>query len=386
MKGPALFQPLALRGLTLPNRVVVSPMTQYSGQDGSPVPWHAMHLGSMAVSGAGLVIVEATAVEPAARTTAGCLGLYSDANEAAMAGLVADIRTFSATPLGIQLVHAGRRASTRKPWDPRPPGEDTVKLPLHEGGWPIVGPTDEPYRGDVHRPDALDEAGIARVLAAFAAAAARADRCGFDLLELHGAHGYLMHTFFSPVSNTRTDAWGGDAERRMRFPLAVVRAVRAAWPAHRPLGVRLPGSDFIEGGLTVDDAVALGRAMKAEGVDYLVPSIGLLDSKFRAPKVEPGYMVPFAERIRHGAGGPVMATGMILTPDAAEAVLAEGRADLVAIGRAFLNDPRWGWHAAAALGAAPDVPRQYGRAAPGAWPGYGAVRPAGAFPRTLAAE
>ena len=368
--GPALFQPLRLRGLELPTRI-----TQYSGEDGSPVPWHAMHLGTMAVSGAGLVIVEATAVEATARTTAGCLGLYSDANEAAMTRLVADIRTYAGTALGVQLVHSGRRASVRKPWDPRPAGEDTVKLPLAEGGWPIVGPTAEPYRGDVHRPEALDEAGIARVLAAFAAAAARADRCGFDLLELHGAHGYLMHTFFSPVSNTRDDAWGGDAARRMRFPLEVVRAVRAAWPAHKPLGVRLPGSDFIEGGLTVEDAVALGRAMKAEGVDYLVPSIGLLDSKFRAPKVEPGYMVPFAERLRRELGGPVMATGMILTPQQAEALLVEGRADLVAIGRAMLNDPRWGWHAAAVLGATAAVPQQYTRATHATWPGYGTVRP-----------
>ena len=371
----ALFQPLRLRELALPNRIAVSPMTQYSGEDGSPVPWHAMHVGSMAVSGAGLVIMEATAVEASARTTAGCLGLYSDANEAAMTRLVHDIRTFADTPLGIQLVHSGRRASVRKPWDPRPADADTVKLPLGEGGWPIHGPTDEPYRGDVHRPEALDEAGIARVLAAFADAARRADRCGFDLLELHGAHGYLMHSFFSPVSNTRTDTWGGDAERRMRFPLAVVRAVRAAWPESKPLGVRLPGSDFIEGGLTVEDAVALGRAMRAEGVDYLVPSIGLLDSKFRAPKVEPGYMVPFAERLRAEAGGPVMATGMILTPHQAEALLTEGRADMVALGRAFLNDPRWGWHAAATLGATAAVPKQYSRATHATWPGYPAVRP-----------
>lgn len=369
-KGGPLFEPLRLRGLTLANRVAVSPMTQYSAEDGTPVPWHAMHVGSMAVSGAGLVIMEATAVEAAARTTSGCLGLYSDANEAALTRLVADIRTFADTPLGIQLVHSGRRASVRKPWDPRPANADTVKLPIEEGGWPICGPTDQPYRGDVHVPEALDEQGIARVLAAYAAAAARADRSGFDLLELHGAHGYLMHSFFSPISNTRTDAWGGDAARRMRFPLAMVKAVRATWPDHKPLGVRLPGSDFIEGGLTIMDAVALGREMKMLGVDYLVPSIGLLDSKFRAPVVEPGYMVPFAEQLRKQVGGPVMATGMILTPHQAEAVVQEGRADMVAMGRAFLNDPRWGWHAAAALGGAVEIPRQYSRGAPGAWPGY----------------
>ena len=202
-----LFEPSALRSLTLRNRIAVSPMTQYSGEDGCAVPWHAMHVGSMAVSGAGLVIMEATAVEAMGRTTAGCLGLYSDANEAAMTRLVSGIRSYSPTPLGIQLVHAGRRGSVRKPWD-----ADTVKLPLDEGGWSLCGPTAEPYRGDVHRPAPLDGAGIARVLAAFAAAA-RADRSGFDLLELHGAHGYLMHAFTSPISNTRTDGYGGSQAR-----------------------------------------------------------------------------------------------------------------------------------------------------------------------------
>ena len=371
---PALFEPLTLRGLTLPNRIAVSPMTQYSGVEGCPVPWHAMHVGSMAVSGAGLVIMEATAVEAVGRTTPGCLGLYSAANEAAMSRLVSDIRSYSATRLGIQLVHAGRRGSVRKPWD-----ADTVKLPVEEGGWPICGPTGEPYRGDVHRPEALDEAGIARVLAAFASAAARADRSGFDLLELHGAHGYLMHAFFSPISNTRTDGYGGSQAGRMRFPLEVVQAVRAAWPSGKPLGVRLPGSDFIEGGLTVEDAVALGHELKGLGVDYVVPSIGLLDSKFRAPKVTPGYMVPFAERIRREVGLPTMATGMILTPKQADALLAERRADMVGIGRGFLNDPRWAWHAAAALGAAVEVPLQYQRVLPKSWPGYATVRPADAF-------
>lgn len=364
-----LFAPLRLRDLTLPNRIAVSPMTQYSGENGSPVPWHAMHVGSMAVSGAGLVIMEATAVEAVARTTLGCLGLYSDANEAALTRLVAGVRTYADTPLGIQLVHSGRRASVRRPWDGKTP-----MLPVEEGGWPIYGPTDQPFRADVHVPQPLDEDGIARVLAAYAAAAARAARCGFDLLELHGAHGYLMHSFFSPISNTRTDAWGGDAERRMRFPLAMVKAVRAAWPDDRPLGVRLPCGDFIEGGLAIEDSVALGREMKALGVDYLVPSIGLLASTFRAPSVAPGYMVPFAEQLRTQVGGPVMATGMILTAQQAEAVVGEGRADMVAMGRAFLNDPRWGWHAAATLGAAADVPKQYGRAGPGAWPGYDLVR------------
>jgi 2,4-dienoyl-CoA reductase-like NADH-dependent reductase (Old Yellow Enzyme family) len=370
MQPPALFRPLPLRGLTLANRIAASPMTQYSGEEGCPVPWHAMHVGSLATSGAGLVIMEATAVEAIGRTTAGCLGLYSDANEAAMTRLVADIRSYTTTPLAIQLGHAGRRAAVRKPWD-----ADTVPLPVAEGGWGICGPTDEPYRAGSHVPEALDEAGIHRVIRSFGAAAARAARCGFDLIELHGAHGYLMHSFTSPLSNTRTDGWGGSRERRMRFTLEAVSAVRAAWPADKPLGFRVPGSDFIEGGLTVEDAVALGRELKGIGVDYIVPSVGLLDSRFRAPAAEPGYMVHFAERIRREVGIPTMAVGMILKPRQADAIIASGQADIAGIGRGLLNDPRWAWHAATALGMRAEMPRQYEKVRPANWPGYRLVRP-----------
>jgi 2,4-dienoyl-CoA reductase-like NADH-dependent reductase (Old Yellow Enzyme family) len=353
----------------LANRIAVSPMTQYSGEDGCPAPWHAMHVGSMATSGAGLVIMEATAVERMGRTTPGCLGLYSDANEAGMTALVAGIRTYTKTPLAIQIGHAGRRGSVRKPWD-----ADTVALPIEDGGWRICGPTDEPYRPNSHRPEPLTISGIQRVVAAFGASAARADRCGFDLLELHGAHGYLMHSFHSPLSNTRADGYGGNATKRMRFTLEAVSAVRAAWPAHKPLGFRVPGSDFIDGGLTVEDAVILGRELKALGVDYLVPSVGMLNSNFRAPKTEPGYMVHFAERLRRDVGIPVMAVGMILTAQQANEIIADGRADIAGVGRGVLDDPRWGWHAANALGAAPDMPVQYQRAAPSVWPGYRHVR------------
>ena len=369
MMPPALFQPLALRELTLGNRIAASPMTQYSGEDGCPVPWHHMHVGSLATSGAGLVIMEVTAVEPAGRTTAGCLGLYSDANEAGMAALVEGIRTYANTPLGIQLGHAGRRAAVRKPWD-----ADTVPLLVGEGGWQVVGPTDQPYRAGSHVPTALDSAGIARIIAAFADAAARAERSGFDLLELHGAHGFLMHSFYSHISNTRTDGYGGSVANRMRLSLEIAQAVRAVWPAHKPLGFRLPGADFIDGGLMVDDAVALGLALKEVGIDYLVPSIGLLNSQFAAPKTEPGYMVHFAARIRRDVGIPTMATGMILKPDQANAVIAGGQADMVGIGRALLNDPRWGWHAAVALGTVPDIPPPYSRVQPKTWPGYRHVR------------
>lgn len=371
MTGPMLFQPLTLRQLTLGNRVAASPMTQYSGIEGCPVPWHHMHVGSLATSGAGLVIMEVTAVAAAGRTTAGCLGLYSDANEDGMRALVDGIRTYAHTPLGIQLGHAGRRASVRKPWD-----ADTAPLPASDGGWEVFGPTTEPYRAGSHVPTALDQDGIGRVVASFAAATARADRCGFDLVELHGAHGYLMHSFYSHISNTRTDGYGGSVAGRMRLTLEIASAVRAAWPAHKPLGFRLPGADFIEGGLTVTDAVALGLELKSIGVDYLVPSIGLLNSQFAAPKTEPGYMVHFAERIRRDVGLPTMATGMILKPQQANAVVTDGQADMVGIGRALLNDPRWAWHAAVALGTVPDIPRPYQRVLPKLWPGYRHVREA----------
>jgi 2,4-dienoyl-CoA reductase-like NADH-dependent reductase (Old Yellow Enzyme family) len=313
--------------------------------------------------------MEVTAVEAVGRTTAGCLGLYSDANAAAMARLITDIRTYSHTPIGIQIGHAGRRGSVRKPWD-----ADTVPLPVAEGGWRVCGPTDEPYRPGSHQPEALDQAGIDRVVASFAAAAARAEICGFDLLELHGAHGYLMHSFYSPLSNTRTDGYGGSAVNRMRFTREVVEAVRRAWPAHKPLGFRLPGSDFIEGGLTVEDAVALGRELKRLGVDYIVPSIGLLNSRFKAPATEPGYMVHFADRIRRDVDIPTMAVGMILKPQQANEIIESGQADIAGIGRGFLNDPRWGWHAATALGTTPDIPRPYERVRPRFWPGYRLVR------------
>ena len=369
MMPAALFQPMQLRELILGNRIAASPMTQYSGIEGCPVPWHHMHVGSLATSGAGLAILEVTSVDPVARTTAGCLGLYSDANEAGMKALVDGIRTYTHTPLGVQLGHAGRRASVRKPWD-----ADTAPLPVNEGGWQVVGPTTEPYRHGSHVPVALDETGIRRVISAFAGATARAERCGFDLVELHGAHGYLMHSFYSHLSNTRTDGYGGTLAGRMRLTLEIASAVREIWPAHKPLGFRLPGADFIDGGLTVEDAVTLGLELKGIGIDYLVPSIGLLNSQFAAPKTEPGYMVHFAERLRRDVDLPTMATGMILKPDQANDIVANGQADFLGIGRAFLNDPRWAWHAAIALGTIPDIPRPYQRVLPKAWPGYRHVR------------
>lgn len=246
---PALFTPLQLRELALGNHIACSPMTQYSALDGTAQPWHWMHVGSFAVSGAGLVVLEGTAVEAAGRMTPGCLGLYSDENEAALARLVADVRTYAHTPLAIQLAHAGRKASLQRPWDEVP----SSPLPAERGGWRGHGPTDVPFRPGAPPPVALDEAGIKRVIQSFRDGALRAERCGFDLIELHGAHGFLLHSFVSPVSNTRTDGYGGSPEKRMRLALEVAEAVRAVWPSHKPLGFRVTADDCIEGGLTIED-------------------------------------------------------------------------------------------------------------------------------------
>lgn len=363
MPAPSrLFTPIAVGGLELPNRIAVSPMCQYSATDGSANDWHLLHLGSLSLSGAGLLTVEATAVEPEGRITPRCLGLYSDANEAALAPVVAACRRWGGARLGIQLAHAGRKASAKVPWEGGGP------LAADEGAWATVAPSPEPLDERWPAPRALDESGLARVREAFAAAARRADRLGFDLLELHGAHGYLLHSFLSPVSNRRADRYGGSAANRMRFPLEVAAAVRAAWPRRKALGMRITGSDWLPGGLTPDDAVAFARELHEVGLDYVCVSSGGISPKARVV-VGPGYQVPFAEAVKQMGGIAVQAVGMVVAPRQAEAILAEGRADWVAAARAFLDDPRWGWHAADALGAAAACPPQYARARPDLWPG-----------------
>ncbi len=363
---PHLFRPIDLRDMRLPNRIVVSPLCQFSAVDGTAQPWHWMHLGGLAVSGASLVIMEATGVSDIGRITAGCLGLYSDANEAALTKLLADTRTFCDTKIGIQLCHAGRKASTRRTWEL---ARGNV-LPPEEGGWQVEGPSAQPYADGWPMPVALDEAGLARVLDQFVASTRRAHRCGFDMIEIHAAHGYLLHEFLSPLTNLRTDRHGGSAEARMQFPLAVARAMRQAWPEHKPMGMRITGQDWNEGGITLDDAVMLAQALREIGIDYVTPSAGNIAPGMKLPPVGPGYMVEFAERIRHDCGITTMAVGMIITPAQADARIAEGRADIACIGRGFLDDPRWGWHAAAALGAQGFVPPQYARATPKHWPAY----------------
>ncbi|MGH8444544.1 MAG: NADH:flavin oxidoreductase/NADH oxidase [Solimonas sp.] len=361
-----LFSPFALRGLTLRNRIVVSPMCQNSAADGLPTPWHAMHLGSLAVSGAGLLIVEATAVEADGRITIDDLGLYNDEQEHALARLVADIRSYSDMPLGLQLGHAGRKASTRSPNDGR---FRTLVLEPEDGAWQTWGPSPLAFGDGWPVPQALDEAGLARIRDAYAQATRCAARIGFDLLELHGAHGYLLSQFLSPLVNRRDDEYGGSLENRMRFPLQCLAAVRAAWPAHKPVGVRINGSDFTDGGLTPDEAVVYARALQAHGADYVTTSAGMVTPQSRFPRVEPGYLLPLAAPLRE-AGIVTMGVGMILTPQQAESAVAEGRADLLALARALLDDPRWVWHAAEALGEPPPIPHRYYYSHPRKWPGY----------------
>jgi 2,4-dienoyl-CoA reductase-like NADH-dependent reductase (Old Yellow Enzyme family) len=352
-----LFSEFRLRDLTLANRVVVSPMCQYSAVEGSASDWHLIHLGHLALGGAGLLCVEATAVEAVGRITPGCLGLYSDDNERALAGVVTAVRQHSPIKLGIQLAHAGRKGSSDVPW------RGGALLPPEQGGWQPVAPSALAQRPDEPAPAALDQAGLARVRAAFVAAARRADRLDFDAIELHAAHGYLLHEFLSPIANQRADEYGGTRERRMRFPLEVFDAVRAAWPEHKPLGVRVSATDWVAGGWDIEDTVALARALKARGCDWIDCSSGGVSSQQQVATA-PGYQVPFARRIRAETGIATMAVGLITDPRQADAIVANGDADLVALARAMLYDPRWAWHAAATLGASADAPPQYWRCAP----------------------
>ncbi len=353
---PTLFSPGTLRKLTLPNRIVISPMCQYSAEDGRATAWHMMHLGSLSLSGAALLFIEATAVEADGRITPGDLGLYDDATEAALVPILAAVRKYSKISVGMQLAHAGRKASCALPWHG---GE---QLALSAGGWRTSSSSELPFRPGETAPLALDTAGLARVRDAFAAAARRAERLGLDALELHSAHGYLLHQFLSPLSNRRTDAYGGSLENRMRFPLEVFDAVRAAFPADKPVGVRVSATDWVEGGWDLKQSVELARALKTRGVDWVDASSGGISTQQKIP-LAPGYQVPFAQGIRE-VGVPTFAVGLITEPKQADEIIASGKADMVALARAMLYDARWPWHAAAELGATVDAPPQYWRAPP----------------------
>ncbi len=349
-----LFEPVTFRSVTARNRIVVSPMCQYSAVDGLGDDWHVQHLGARAVGGAGIVFTEATHVSAAGRITPFCLGLWTDAHQALLTRIAALVSRLGAVP-AIQLAHAGRKASTGRPWD----GGKAV--PAGAGGWTPLGPTAEPF-GDYNVPHALTASELADIAAQFADSARRARLAGFRIAELHAAHGYLVHSFLSPLSNRRGDAYGGDLAGRMRLLLEVVEAVRGEWPADLPLFVRLSCSDWVEGGLVAEDAVAIGRRLAATGkVDLIDCSSGGVSPAQRVPS-HPGYQVPFAEAVRHGAGIATGAVGLITAPTHAEEVVANGRADLVFLARALLADPAWPLRAAKALGVEAPLAPQYLRA------------------------
>ena len=340
----ALFQPITLADLGFPNRIAIAPMCQYSADDGSANDWHLQLWMNYAMSGAGMVTVEMTNVERRGRISHGCLGLYSDHNEAAARRALDAARRVAApgTKFGTQLAHAGRKASCQRPWEGGGP------LGADQDPWQIVSASAIAYDKGWQVPHALGEDEIAQVIQHFADAAQRAERAGFDFIELHAAHGYLIYQFLSPLSNRRTDRWGGSLENRMRFAVEVARAVKQAAPGLM-LGARLSVKEWVDGGFEVDDAIEVAKALKAEGVAYICCSSGG-NSPLQKLPTGPGYQVHLAEAVRRGADIPTRAAGLIVDPRHAEAIVAEGQADMVALARAFLADPRWGWRAAATLG------------------------------------
>src|SRR3954453_14128064 len=352
-----LFSPIKLRTLELANRIVVSPMCQYSADDGAANDWHFTHINNLALSGAAMFCIEATHVEPIGRITPGCLGLWDDVTEAALKPILASVRKHSKSAVAMQLAHAGRKSSSCRPW------EGGQQIPLEKGGWQTVAPSAIPHKEGELAPLALDDAGLVRIRDAFVDAAKRADRLGIDALELHGAHGYLLHQFLSPLANQRTDQYGGSLQNRMRFPLEVFEAVRAAFPGDKPVGVRVSATDWVEGGWDLPQTIEFARELKKRDVDWIDVSSGGVSPLQKIP-LGPGYQVPFAQAIKEATGLTTMAVGLITQAKQAEEIVASGKADMVALARGMLYDPRWGWHAAAELGGEVSAPPQYWRSQP----------------------
>jgi len=352
-----LFTPISLGELDLPNRIIIAPMCQYSADEGKATEWHTMHLGQLSLSGAGLLIVEATSVAPEGRITPRDLGLWDDATEQALAQVVQAVRKHASMPLGIQLSHAGRKASCAIPW------EGGGQLNTARGGWQTWSASAVPFASHDALPASMSQADIDRLKAQFVAAAKRADRLGFELIELHGAHGYLLHQFLSPLANQRNDQYGGSLQNRMRLLLEIFSEVRAVFPANKALGVRISASDWVEGGWDERQSVTLAKALKELGCDYIHVSSGGLSPQQKIP-VGPNYQVPFAEIIKRESGLPTIAVGLITEPEQAEAIVATGQADMVALARGILYNPRWPWHAAARLGEKVIAPPQYWRCEP----------------------
>jgi 2,4-dienoyl-CoA reductase-like NADH-dependent reductase (Old Yellow Enzyme family) len=352
-----LFTPCTLRGLTLPNRIVVSPMCQYIAENGDANDWHLGHLSGLSHSGAGLLLIEATAVTPGGRITPADLGLWSDANEHALSSVLNAVRQYSRIAIGIQLAHAGRKASSRVPW------KGGQFIAEHDGGWLPIAPSPVPHHEDEPAPFALDDQGLQRIREAFADATRRAARLGLDAIEIHAAHGYLLHEFLSPIANERTDAYGGSLDNRMRFPLEIFDVVRENFPNEKPVGVKISATDWVEGGWDLDQSVRFAEALKQRGADWVTASSGGVSPRQQI-HAAPGYQLPFAERIKAETAITTMAVGLITDPMQADSIISTGQADLVAIARGMLYNPRWGWHAAAALGATVEAPPPYWRAPP----------------------
>jgi 2,4-dienoyl-CoA reductase-like NADH-dependent reductase (Old Yellow Enzyme family) len=353
----ALFSPIRLRDLKLPNRIMVAPMCQYSAVDGEANDWHFTHINALALSGAAMFCIEATHVEAIGRITPGCLGLWNDATEAALRPIIASVRKHSKTAIAMQLAHAGRKGSSHVPWD------GGQQIPIQQGGWQTEGPSAVPHKEGELAPLALDATGLARVRAAFVAAAGRAERLGLDALELHSAHGYLLHQFLSPISNKRTDQYGGSLQNRMRYPLEVFDAIREVFPANKPVGVKLSATDWVEGGWDLPQTIKYVKELKKRGVDWIDASSGGVSPLQKIPLAR-GYQVPFAQAIKEATGVTTMAVGLITEAKQAEDIVSSGKADMVALARGMLYDPRWGWHAAAELGGQVEAPPQYWRSQP----------------------
>lgn len=353
-----LFSPWMLGSLKLENRIVIAPMCQYSSIDGNAQDWHLIHLGTMAQSGAGVLVIEATAVSAEGRITHSDLGLYADENEAALERVLDGVRKYATTPMVIQLAHAGRKASSNVPW------EGGAQIPSDDpSGWTSVAPSAAAHAAGEEPPLALDDGGLAKIRGDFVAAARRAVALGFLGIEVHMAHGYLLHQFLSPISNHRTDAYGGSFENRMRFPLEVFDLVKAAVPEDMPVWVRVSGTDWVAGGWDTDDTVALSLALKERGCAAIHVSSGGVSPKQQIP-ISDGYQVPLAAKVKKEVGLPTIAVGLITEPAYAEAILNAGEADAIALARGMLYNPRWLWHAAAELGAEVDVPHQFWRSQP----------------------
>src|SRR6202790_5291885 len=329
----ALFSPIRLRDLALPNRIMVAPMCQYSADDGEANDWHFTHINSLALSGAAMFCIEATHVEAIGRITPGCLGLWNDATEAALKPILASVRKHSRIAVAMQLAHAGRKGSSHTPWD------GGQLIPPAEGGWQPVGPSAIPHKQGEAAPLALDTAGLARIRDAFVSATKRAERLGIDAIELHGAHGYLLHQFLSPISNKRTDAYGGSLQNRLRYPLEVYDAVRAAFPERKPIGVKVSATDWVEGGWDLAQTIEFAGELKKRGVDWIDASSGGVSPLQKIP-LGPGYQVPFAQSIKEATGVTTMAVGLITEAKQAEDIVASGKADMVALARACRRRPR----------------------------------------------